>query len=341
MAASKKSISVSSIIFYAFALLVFGAVVYYFSEIRKDIKLFETVTVYWLLLAFAGQVLTYLFGALVYRKLLSVFEHQSGITTWQFFQASIVALFFNQTVPSAGVSGNTFFFNFLLQRNIAVTNILTLIFTELISFYVAIEVLLVLLLILSLLFFSLASSFYIVLIAGMIVYAAFAMGIGLLGRGSTVSRLYKRLEKIKWINKYLNRLQKSVAEKIKLNELETPWNFFKTQTKTAFEIVLYQVAIFAADAFTILSLFYGLGIHVSIGTVCTAFLLTKIISLLPVSPGALILYESSMTFFLVKLGTPIGPSIIVTLLYRALSFWLPILVGFLLYKKLKEEKTSS
>src|SRR5436190_4014577 len=65
---------------------------------------------------------------------------------------------------------------------------------------------------------------------------------------------------------------------------------------------------------------------------------TKIISILPVSPGALILFEGSMTFFFAGMGIGVSVAVIVTLLYRALSFWSPIFLGLVLYKKLETDK---
>ncbi|HEY6063496.1 MAG TPA: hypothetical protein VIV35_07795, partial [Chitinophagaceae bacterium] len=48
-----------------------------------------------------------------------------------------------------------------------------------------------------------------------------------------------------------------------------------------------------------------------------------------------ILYEGSMTFFYVHFGVPVAVAAVATLLYRALSFWLPIPVGFFLYRRLQ------
>jgi len=53
-----------------------------------------------------------------------------------------------------------------------------------------------------------------------------------------------------------------------------------------------------------------------------------------ITPGALIFYEGGMTLFYTLLGIPAGGAFVVTMLYRALSFWLPMPVGLLLYRKL-------
>ena len=112
------SFSRSKIYFYIFAILIFGFIVYYFAEIKGDIKLFKKVQPAWLALAIAAQLATYFFNSIIYRSLLRIFGPGSRIKIKELFQASIVTLFINQTIPSVNLSGNIFFFNFL--KNISV-----------------------------------------------------------------------------------------------------------------------------------------------------------------------------------------------------------------------------
>lgn len=51
--------------------LVLGFVVYYFSEIRQEVGLLESLNGYWLCTALAAQSLTYFFTAIIYRQLLA------------------------------------------------------------------------------------------------------------------------------------------------------------------------------------------------------------------------------------------------------------------------------
>ena len=329
----KRAFSKSNIFFFVFAAIIFILVVYYFTEIKKDIKLLGEVNVYWLALAFVAQFATYFFGALVYYELLGLFNLKPGLSTWKLIQVSIVTLFFNQTVPSAGISGNTFFFNFLAKRNVSATHIIPLICIELLTFYGAMEIIVISLLILCFFLSHIPLSFFLIFGAGFLVYAAFAVGVGLLGKRKSVSTLYKKITTTKFAKKFFSRLTKSVEGKIDLEKIKSPLHHLLEHKIAVVKATLYQLCIFIADSFTIFILFQGLGIPQSITVVFIALMLTKIISILPVSPGAVILYESGMTFFLVGLGAPLGTAIIVTLLYRVLSFWLPILFGFILYRK--------
>ena len=329
----------SKIFFYLISVAFFIFAAYYFTEIKKDIKLFGKVNTYWLGLAVLSQAGTYLGGAIIYRKLLRLFNIKLRLSIWTLFQASIITLFFNQTVPSAGISGNTFFFNFLRKRKVAVDDILSLIFIELLTFYAAMQIIIIFLATLSFFVFKIPCFFFIILGCGFLVYLLFGLAIGLLGRRHTISLLYKKMKSASFFNKLLSWLQKPFPGNISLDNIKSPWRFFlQNKTGTLIAAIL-QVCIFMGDTFTIFSLFKGLGITVTILQVATGFILTKIVSLLPFLPGALILYEGSMTFFFSRMGINLGTAVVVTLLYRALSFWAPILLGFFLYRRLQVKET--
>src|SRR5258705_10104934 len=140
------SFSRSKIFIYVFVILLFCFIVYYFAEIRGDIKLFVKVHPAWLALAFAAQFGTYLFNSIIWRGLLRVFAPRSDIRIMKLFQASIVTLFINQTIPSVNLSGNIYFFNFLKKRGVAKPSAFSLLFFELLTYYTAVVGIIVILL---------------------------------------------------------------------------------------------------------------------------------------------------------------------------------------------------
>ncbi len=294
-----RLLSRSQIFLYILSALIFIFVAYYFTEIKKDIKLFGKINPYWLALAFLGQLCTYLFGAIIYQQLLHVFHIKLRREIWNLFQVSIVTLFFNQTVPSAGISGNAFFFDFLHKRKAPVDHILSLISIELLSFYAAMEIIIVLIVTLCLFLFRIRASFLIVLSAGFLVYLTFGLAVEFLSRKRTISSVYKKIESIKFFRNLVDKLRKSFPANA---DIENPSQFFIKHKATVLQAIFFQLCIFFADAITIFALFRGFGVPMIIYLVPVGFILTKIISMLPVSPGALILYEGSMAFFFSKLG---------------------------------------
>jgi hypothetical protein len=81
----RLTFSRSKIYFYVFAILVFGFTIYYFAEIKDDIKLIVKVHPAWLALALATQMGTYLFNSILCRGLLRTFDSQSHIPIIELF----------------------------------------------------------------------------------------------------------------------------------------------------------------------------------------------------------------------------------------------------------------
>jgi uncharacterized membrane protein YbhN (UPF0104 family) len=104
------------------------------------------------------------------------------ITIWQLYQASIVALFTNQLVPLAGISGNIFFYNFLRGEKISVQNIIRIVIVELLTFYVAAALIILVALAVYLSFYKTTLLLIIMLIAGVFIYALFGFCITLIGK---------------------------------------------------------------------------------------------------------------------------------------------------------------
>jgi len=329
-----KLFSRSQIFFYAFAVLLTILAIYYFADLKRSLKLFQKVNVYWLAAAIAGQAFTYMAGALVYYDLLRMFKVKPVPTLWKVVQANIVVLLFNQTVPSAQVSGNTFFLNFLSKRDVSLSHSLSVIFLDLITYYLSMEVVIIA----SIVFcftLSLSPVFLLPLGIGILVFALFGTSVMLIGSKKALNRVYKKVTSVKFIKKLIDKYTDSLADKNALQNMRNPASLIAEHKITISRTVIYQVLLFLADTFTIVALYYGLGIEISFLYVLVGLMATKVISILPISPGALIVYESSMTFFFVHLGVPLASAVIVTLLYRTLSFWLPMPVGFFIYKRLQ------
>lgn len=67
----------------------------------------------------------------------------------------------------------------------------------------------------------------------------------------------------------------------------------------------------------------------SFGTVVTAFSLEAVFSVVTIIPNGLIVAEAVMVSVLTSLGASTANAILITIVYRGLSVWLPLLVGFL------------
>ncbi|RFS20147.1 UPF0104 family protein [Chitinophaga silvatica] len=309
-------------IFIVFALVL---VIHYLPEIKKEFLLLKEVKVYWLILAICFQLLTYLFAAIVYQILLTAYKLDPFPTLWELSKAAIIALFFNQTVPSGGLSGNTYIFNFLQKFKLPVSDTITLIVTEMVCYYSAIEALIIPLFFSCLLFFKSPHLVKVTLAAGILIFIILSALILLAGKKKFLVSIFDRLKKIKFFKKKLSfDFSQGGQQEIK---------FLKEEPQKVIKAIVFQLLVLLADSATVFALFWGMGIEISPFVVILAFMSTRIIAILPITPGALVVYESSMVLFFTSLGAPVGTSIVVTLLYRLLSFWLPMPAGLILYRR--------
>src|SRR5690606_13187544 len=115
-------------------------------------------------------------------------------------------------------------------------------------------------------------------------------------------------------------------------------NVLLSNKKASLLAIFYQLCLIGCDIITAFAIIKGFHVQLPFTHIAFALLLSIVIGALPISPGSLIAYEGAMTYFLTILGTPIHAALIVTLLFRFFTFWLPMPVGLLLYRNLQKKR---
>jgi uncharacterized protein (TIRG00374 family) len=82
------------------------------------------------------------------------------------------------------------------------------------------------------------------------------------------------------------------------------------------------------DMLTLYSLFIAAGHPVSLGILLSGYGLPLLLGKVSFLPGGVGIVEGTMAALYDGLGVPNGVTVVVILIYRFLSFWLPLLVGF-------------
>lgn len=308
---------------YFIYLLGFGlfiAGIYYFGTIRSDLQLFARLNIWWLLAALAAQAATYLANALSYR----LFLKDDGLD-WplpDIYQVSLIMLFLNQALPSAAISGNTYFVTELRRRRVSSSRSWSVILRGWLATNVAALIAIGVALV-AVILRPIGHAQYYVLGGGILVYLVL-IGLCLSLGQPKWWRRFGRLS-ARWL--WLDNLRHGAAAQ------EGLWRLTRRRPGTFSWSVVANLGWLLADLLTIYALAHGLGLALGLGAAALAYILTKTIALIPVSPGSLGLYEGSLTYFLTVYGLPVEAAVTVTLLYRSLSFWLPMPVGFLLYHR--------
>ncbi|PZR25564.1 MAG: hypothetical protein DI535_17920 [Citrobacter freundii] len=319
--------------FFLMFIAVFIVVIYYFSSIKIELGFLHEINPFWLSIAFLSQWLTYIISALIYRRLLRCFNRENLPSLADTVKAAVIALLFNQTMPSAGISGNAFFYRFFTRYQFTRHQIVSVILIELVIFYVAVEMLMVLLLIITLFMPGSFNWIRSALVTGVGIYFILTAVVIHACGNKTFGRLYKHLSRVKIVRRLMENGLRVAGSSDNTSEAVRIGSFFRIHKTASLHALLLQLCLFITDAATLYVLFLGLGHPINPLIPLLALVSSQIISIVPFLPGGLILYEGSMSFFFTQSGSPAGLAIVVTMVYRLLSFWFPIPVGMYLYRR--------
>ncbi|MDQ2726108.1 MAG: YbhN family protein [Actinomycetota bacterium] len=93
----------------------------------------------------------------------------------------------------------------------------------------------------------------------------------------------------------------------------------------ALGLALYN---WVADLLTLVFVIFTVHGHVPWGGIVVAYALTQIAASIPITPGGLAVVEASLTALLTAYGMPAAEAITVVLLYRLISFWSLVPIGW-------------
>ena len=220
--------SLANIGFYLFLIIVSIAVVTKFGELKEVFNSFTQVNVWLLVLAIGLQAMTYICNSFVFYDLTKIFNKSHLFARHEFFQCSITSLFLNQTVPTAGVSGNSFIVYYLAKKGVDIKESVSILFLELFTFYSANLTIILLIFSYYALSFTekISGIFFALGFLGILIFCLLLFILMFFGNRRIVYPL------LSWIKKY--RLSRWIIEKIKAGfkfgdgySWESPWEIFR------------------------------------------------------------------------------------------------------------------
>lgn len=320
--------------------VVFYIVIHNFTEFKTIKHLFSQIDGWWITVAIIAQALTYLSTAILYYFLINKFKDQTKIGIFDMFKMSIVIVFINQIVPSGGIGGNGFLFSELSKRGVSHRKAFFTIVMECLCLYLSLGFLMIILPVIYLIsHHTFPPLFTYVLLFGLLLYGGLAIFMTMVSNKKTLEHIVKKLSRIKFLGRFLKNIAFSPEGTFTHFGTKGPWGIFQKYKTQSLVVILGQLGVFFADTFTIVALLHGLHIHIGYIVIALGLLLTFIAAALPISPGALLVYEGAMTLFYTTMGMPFQTALVITLLFRVLSFWAPIVLGLLLYKHVQTKES--
>ena len=283
--------------------------------------------------ALGCQIAKYLAVALTFHLLLRILNYRIPIP--YLFSSGIAMVFFNQVVPSMGTTGNAFMYAALQRRGVSSGSAVIVTILNMLTYYIAFFVLTTG----AMVYLALARALRGSEVASVAVFFGLmiALFVWIRFRTMTIERLRRTVTDINRIVAKLSR--GSVTQAIPDHFAD---DFFQgraliVKAKKHFILpVVTNLIMFLADSATLLVVLRALGNDsVLYRHVVGAYVVGIIMYTFAIVPGALGLYELSMTGMLVVFGLKNSATAVAgTLLFRGFNFWLPIPIGFAIYYRM-------
>lgn len=284
---------------------------FHFSEGREFVHLAERAEPWWLGVAVALQAGTYWAQTEVFRTVGRAARCRLPFVP--VYKLGFAKIFVDQALPSAGISGTFLLVRGLARHGMRRSAVAAAVSVDLASYYGA----------------------YVVSLAGALVYAALhreaseivvliSVVFGVFGIALSLSVIALSGRGARRLPLGLSRLRSARAT---LGFLEEADPKLVRSPRLLLETTGYQFVIVLFDAATIWVLIRSLGARATMGGVFASFMISSLFRTIGILPGGLGTFEASSVLTLKLVGVAIPVALAATLLFRGLSFWLPLLPG--------------
>jgi uncharacterized protein (TIRG00374 family) len=283
---------------------------FHYSEQRQFLQLTAAAQPWWVAIAIALQVATYFAQGETWRVVLRAARVRLPVGVA--FKLSLTKLFIDQALPSAGISGTLVVARVLGQRGLPRAVVVAAMIIDTVSYYAAYLL-------------TLAGALLITVLEGhasaLIIIAAvfFVVFCALLTTAALVLSGRKSIGP-----RWLGRVPYARALLARLNEADPR---LVRNLPLILRSAIFQLAIVLLDAATVWVLIRSLGQVASPAGVFASFVLSTLLRTVSVVPGGLGAFEAAAVVTLKFVGVRVPVALAATLMFRGLSFWLPMVPG--------------
>jgi Mg2+-importing ATPase len=287
------------------------------AEEREFARLLERANLWWLWAAALLQAATYAAQAEVFRGA----PRAAGIalpSRW-LYGLSLSKLFLDQALPSGGVSSTVVVSQALAGRGVPRAAVAACAVINIASYHAAYVALLVVALAITA---GLGHGSVLVVLVS-VLFVAFAIGVTvavltLAGRDTRPPRRLARLPIVAGVIGFLNDADPSLTRDARLLGGALAW----------------QATIFLLDTATMWVILRSVAAPAPPGAVFASFMISSLFRTMGIVPGGLGTYEATSVLTLKMLGVPVAAALSATLIFRGFSFWLPMIPGLWVSRRL-------
>ena len=319
----------------ALAVAFVWLIVSHFTEVKKLAETLAQGQWQWVLAAAVLQVVYYLTFTATYQAAFYALGIKRRV--WELVPVALGSLFVNVVAPTASTAGAALFVDDAARHGHSPARAATATLLQLVADYSAF--LMVLAAGMTVLFIYHDLQTYEIIGAIILLLLNVALtGILLLGvwRPKLVAGL------LRWIQTLVNRVGGWFKHP---DLLDTDWAYNNTaeltaasQTVTEYptrlaRLLLVMLAAYSVDLCSLYVLFHAFGQSIGFGPLVAGFAMGILFWIVSPIPQGIGLVEGIMTLTYTSLGVPAETAAIVSLAFRGLTFWLPLVLGFVLIQR--------
>lgn len=295
------------------ALALVVGVVTHLAEGREFVQMLERAHPAWLLASLLLQLSTYVCQAVTWRIVLV--SSGESLSLSRLTRLSLAQLFVDQAIPSATVSGSVFIAKAFSNHRLRHTTISAAIIVGMLTDYVAYIIALLLALVVFGHSGHLNGSIAKIAIMFLIIGSGFCATLIVLAKRGLPRKLpfFERFKSVRTLVEILAGAKVPQASNLRLLAIGTAT----------------QLAIFVLDSASLWTLLASVGVQLPASFVFAAFMLASLARTLGFLPGGLGTFEAVSIGSLTIFGAPLASALAATLLFRGVSFWLPMVPGMI------------
>ncbi|MDH0747194.1 magnesium-translocating P-type ATPase [Pseudomonas sp. GD03842] len=287
------------------------AMALHLSDVESFMTLFMNAQPLWLIAAVLAQSLTYVAQGQIFRTVLAQGGH--ALTRWAAIRLSLVKLFVDQALPSSGISGAFAVVAFFIRLGLPRPVVLACLALDLAGYFLA-YVASVGVAVLILMVQGHASA---PLVAACLAFICVGLILALSGPRLAGNRsLARRVpgQRFALVSKALALLTGADVRLARSRLL-------------LLRVTLLELAIIVLDSATLWLLVLALGVSAPALGLFAGFMVASVVRSVGIMPGGLGAFEGVLVVTLHWAGVDLAVALSATLLFRGLTFWLPMVPG--------------
>ena len=327
---------------FTFILLIFLAATFVYlslGELESIVQTLRDGNIWFILLAVLIEIGWLLVAGLILQSLYRILDMQE--TMYRLALLSAATTFVNMVAPSIGMGGMAFFISHAVRNGqsagkVTIVNMLSL-FLDYVAFLVVLALGLIVLfrrndlgtteIAASSLMFAIAATL------GFLLYLGSRSAEKLGNVLAALARLINRIAMPFLQRTYLNEARAHEFA----HEMATDLRSLRERYHTLFIPFLYALLSKALLMCVLVVVFLAFQVPFSAGTIIGGFAISYLFLIVSPTPAGVGIIEGVMPLALSSLRVPWSQAVVITLAYRAISFWFPLGFGAVAFRMLEKE----